>query len=363
MNKYSKITTFTFVGFIAVFFLLLIVMPKSEFSEMENRNLAQMPKFTFERLFNGKFTAEFEEYVTDQFAFRDTWVGMKYFFEKALLKTENNGIYFGKDGYLMTKFVKPDDSRLNINYGAVEKLSASLDIPVRFSLIPMASYVHADKLPGNANPYNQQILLDRAAEMDEYFDISQALLAHKDEYIYYRTDHHWTSDGAYYAYEKICQEYGMTPADRVLRKEYPEFYGTLYSNAGARMVEPDTVTTFMVPELSVKDENGNDIPLYDESFAEKKDKYSVFFGGNPPLVVLDNTEIEEGEKLLLIKDSYSNSLAPYLTHNFDEIHVWDLRANKTSISEYVSANGITQVLVLYSTENFASDTNIMFMSK
>ena len=87
MKKTNKITTFTFVGFIAVFFLLLIVMPKAEFSEMENRNLAQMPKFTFERLFNGKFTSEFEEYVTDQFAFRDAWVGMKYFFEKALLKT------------------------------------------------------------------------------------------------------------------------------------------------------------------------------------------------------------------------------------------------------------------------------------
>lgn len=363
MKKTNKITTFTFVGFIAVFFLLLIVMPKSEFSEMENRNLAQMPKFTFERLFNGKFTSEFEEYVTDQFAFRDTWVGMKYFFEKALLKTENNGIYFGKDGYLMTKFVRPDESRLNINYGAVEKLSDSLDIPVKFSLIPMSSYVHADKLPHNANPYNQQVLLDRAAQMDEYFDLSQTLLAHKDEYIYYRTDHHWTSDGAYYAYEKICEEYGLAPVERTLRKEYADFYGTLYSNAGARAVESDTVATFMLPQLEVTDENGQKREVYDESFADKKDKYSVFFGGNPPLVVLDNTEIEDGEKLLLVKDSYSNSLAPYLTHNFDEVHMWDLRANKTSLSQYIAENGITQVLVLYSTENFASDTNIMFMSK
>ena len=193
--------------------------------------------------------------------------------------------------------------------------------------------------------------------------IYDLLKAHKDEYLYYRTDHHWTSDGAYYAYEKICEELGMTPVERTLRKEYADFYGTLYSNAGARMVEADTVATFMLPQLEVTDENGQKREVYDESFADKKDKYSVFFGGNPPLVVLDNTEIEDGEKLLLIKDSYSNSLAPYLTHNFDEVHMWDLRANKTSLSQYIAENGITQVLVLYSTENFASDTNIMFMSK
>ena len=146
MKKTNKITVFTFVGFIAVFFLLLIVMPKTEFSEMENRNLAQMPQFTFERLFNGKFTSEFEEYVTDQFAFRDTWVGMKYFFEKALLKTENNGIYFADDGYLMTKFVTPDEGRLNINYGAVDKLAESLDIPVRFSLMSTLTSYQATQI-------------------------------------------------------------------------------------------------------------------------------------------------------------------------------------------------------------------------
>lgn len=363
MKNTSKATALIFILFITVFFALFFVSPKHEFSEMENRTLAQMPKFTSERLFDDSFTSEFEEYVTDQFPLRDTWVGMKYFFERALLKTENNGVYFAKDGYLISKFKEPDSTRLSANFDAVQRLYDSLDVPVSFSLVPTSAYVYADKLPKNAVPYDQQTILDMAEALDAYFDLSETLVNNKNEYIYYRTDHHWTSDGAYCAYKDICKALGTEPIERIHRKDYFPFYGTLYSNAGARAVRGDTVSTYELPDVTVTDENGEAMELYDESFGSKKDKYSVFFGGNRPLITVQNNEMPEGEKLLIIKDSYSNCLVPYLCYNFSQIHMWDLRFNKTDLKEYVQNNGIDRVLVLYSTENFSSDVNISLMCR
>lgn len=365
MKNYNRLLTFIFVGFIGLFFMLELVNKDKEFSPMENRNLAQMPKFTLERLFNGKFTSEFESYITDQFVFRDMWVGMKYVSERALLKTENKGIYLGSDGYLLSKFKEPASDRVNENFGYVQKLIDSLDVPVHFSLIPSSAYILNDKLPKYAVNYDQSILLNEAEKrFSKYFDIAQSLKEHKDEYIYYRTDHHWTSEGAFIGYNEVCKAMGLEPVSKPeILKEYSDFYGTLFSTSGARLIKGDTVTLYKTPRLMVKDENGKDFSLYDESYGEKKDKYSIFLGGNFPLLTVANEENPKGKELLLIKDSYSNSLVPFLSNNFSKIHIWDLRFNKTSIKEYVKANNIDEVLVLYSTENFSSDTNFFPMGK
>ena len=363
MKNQSKLITFLFVGFISLFFVLGIFMPKREFSEMENRTLAQFPSFSFKSFFSGEYTADIGKYLTDQFPFRDEWVGLKYFSERALLKTENNGVFFGKDGALYDVFETPDPELLEKNFQSVESFAENAGIPVSFSLIPSSAYVYKENLPDNAVCFDQQTMLNRAENINGYFDLSQPLLDAKDGYIYYRTDHHWTSDGAYEAYKAICEDMGLNPYERVFRKSYEDFYGTLYSNSGARLIESDTVDTYETADITVYDAEGKEMSFYDDSYADRKDKYSVFLGGNHGLLKIVNGENKDGEKLLLIKDSYSNSLLPYLTHNFSEIHVYDLRFNKTSVAKYIEENGIDRALVLYSCDNFASDTNIFLVNR
>lgn len=365
-KSYYRTLTALFLVFIGGLFLFNLFTADKDFSDMENRKLAQKPAFTFAKLFDGSFTSDYETYITDQFFVRDSWVGLKYYTERAMLKTENNGVYFGRDGYLLNKFATPDEERLQGNLDAVQRFIDTNTVPTYFSLVPTSAYVLRDKLPKNATPFEQQVLLDRAAQdfTNNYIDISAPLVDNNKGYLYYRTDHHWTSDGAYVAYRTLCEELGLTPFLRGEKAgEYPGFYGTLYSNAGARGIPADTVVTYQVDGVTVTDFEGKEIPLYDTSYGDKKDKYSVFFGGNHPTAVVKNKNLPEGKKLLLIKDSFSNALVPYLSQNFGEIHMVDLRFNKSSMAEYMELNHIDMALVLYSTENFASDTNLFILGK
>ena len=199
-------------------------------------------------------------------------------------------------------------------------------------------------------------------------------MEHKDEDIFYRTDHHWTSLGAYYGYTGLAQALGYTPVplsdyDATVRST--EFYGTVFSSSGVRWVQPDTITTY-VPDDGITvvshtyDNSGNPVEeqraLYVESFLSVKDKYSMFLGGNQPLCVIQNPDASGG-KLLVIRDSYADSLVPFLTPHFSEIHLLDLRYYKLSIADYIAQNGIDQALVLYSVPNFVTDSNLLWIAK
>lgn len=365
--KANKILSVMFLMFIGTFFVLNTFSADKEFSEKENRVLAQKPEFSVKSLVSGEFTRDYETYITDQFIGRDLWVTLKFFTEKGIQKIENNGVYFGSDDYFFSKFVKPDEKRLSGNLESIQKLiDKNPDVPVSFSLVPTSAHVLRDKLPKHATPYDQSILLNRAAEMypEHYYDIEKEMMANKITDLYYRTDHHWTSDGAYIAYNSMCEQMGIEPTARgEVLATYPDFYGTLYTTAGASGGKSDTVVTYTVPEVTVTDIEGTKLPLYDESYRTKKDKYSVFLGGNHPLLKIENENAKTDEKLLIIKDSFSNALLPYMTDNFSEIHVWDLRFNNVEISKYVKENAIDKITVLYSTENFASDANLFKLGK
>ena len=146
-----------------------------------------------------------------------------------------------------------------------------------------------------------------------------------------------------------------------------DFNGTLYSTSGVHWLTPDTIE-YWVPEdglrvttwKSGKAEPGQ---LYDRSYLEHKDKYSSFLGGNQPLCVIQNPEITDGSKLLLIRDSYSDSLAPFLARRFSEVHLIDLRYYHASPAEYVAEQGIDTVVVLYSVANFISDRNLVYLGR
>jgi hypothetical protein len=366
----SKITT-------AVFLLLLfglaiwnLATPSREFSENENRYLQQFPAFSRERLLSGKFTSVFDSYITDQFAFRDGWVGVKAVTEQILQKHSSNGVYFAEDQHLIEMFDTVDEERYADNLGYVADFAARANVPVRTLLVPTASMILADKLPAFAPEVNQRALLDQAAAtIPNFIDVSAALLRHSAEELYYRTDHHWTSRGAYYGYTSFREQLGLparTVDNYLFEVLTTDFYGTTWSKASLYTVPPDTIVASMprdVTNITVDYNFGEKITdtIYERSFLEVKDKYSVFLNANQSVVHIE-TGIANGKKLLLIKDSYANTFVQFLLSDYEEIYVVDPRYYRSSYLEFIEEYGITEALVLYNIKGFSSDANVYFLT-
>lgn len=368
LTKYAPMLVFCV--FIAVCFAINLVKPDREQSERENRLLAQSPELTAKSFFSGEFMADFETYLVDQFFARDAWVSLKTYAELAIQKTDLNGVYVGADGLLVQKFAEPEADRVAANASFVEKFAANADVPVYFTVIPGAAAFWGDRLPAYAQNADQLAIIEAIYAQTPSaitVDTAAALAPHASEPIYYETDHHWTSLGAYHGYVAAAHAMGLSPTDLGHPIEsVAGFYGTASAACGLRPGEGDVVELY-VPAKAAKvtvfeDDTAESIALYDESAKEKSDKYTLFFGGNHPRVLIEST-VSDGPKLLYIKDSYANACAPYFTAHFSEIHLIDLRYYKKSIADYIAENGIDAVFVAYSAANFTSDTNIMFIAR
>ncbi len=375
-KHYPLFLSLLFCAFLGSMAAANALTPDRAFSELENRALAQRPALSWKAVGSGEFMKDYERYITDQFAGRDGWTAAKAYLERAAGKRENNGVYFCDGSTLITRFEEPDQKRLTNNFNYVNQFVEKSPVPVTFALIPTQASIWAERLPEGAPNYDQRLVLSQAAQSStaRFVDLYDALYDHKDEAIFYRTDHHWTSLGAYYGYVGLSGALGYEPAPL---EQYTkttvstEFYGTVFSSSGVRWVEPDEMDIY-VPEEGITvtshtyDNKGNPVEepreLYDRSYLEKKDKYSMFLGGQQPLGVV-KTGNSDKPKLLLIRDSYSDSLVPFLTPHFSEIHLIDLRYYKLSPSQYISDNGIDQALVLYSVPNFVSDSNLLWISR
>jgi hypothetical protein len=367
-KKYHRFICALFCLFLAGFLAANLLLPDRQFSPQENRYLTQMPELSLESVTNGEFMEDFEEYHSDQFAGRDFWIGLKAWCERLTGKQENNGVYFGTDGAqtLFAQFTSPTQEDMAQRLAYVNALGENVEVPVYFSLIPGKNTVWSDLLPQGAPLADESGALEQAmgsCVSVEWLDLVTPLLDKKDEYVFYRTDHHWTSLGAYYGYLALMEGMGMTPVEFTGTPELvsDSFLGTTYSSAGAKWVEPDEMyrwidqgDTKVTSYFTGMPEEGS---LYVDSYLSEKDKYSYFLGGNQPLCVLD-TGLEDAPSVLVVRDSYTDSLAPFLTQNFSQIHLFDLRYNNMSLKSYVEENGIDMVLVLYSVSNFTTDTNL-----
>ena len=377
-KKYSVFITVLFCVFIFGFGIFHFILPDRDFSEQENRYLAQFKAPTLDTVRSGKFMETFQDYISDQFPLRDRWIQLKALSERALGKQENNGVYFGTDGQtLFAQYTAPDPDDLAARVGYVNELADNVDVPVYFSLVPDKSYVWADRLPADA-PYvddgwtwadaSAKLLNGRVHYIDLY--APSIWTGEQDGWTgmepFYRTDHHWTTMGAYHAYFALAT--AMNGSAAVMNGEptlvSDSFYGTTYSASGAGWIKPDEMYTW-VPEggengqlLVYRYPEGEPVEgsLYDLSKLEVKDKYSMFLGGNQPLCFIYNPE--GTGRLLVVRDSYSDSLAPFLALDYQEIHLFDLRYNNRSLKQYISDYHIDQVLVLYSASNFSTDINL-----
>ena len=297
-----------FLLFLTLGLVLLLLLPGREFSEQENRYLAQPPRFRISDLLSGSFTRGVEDCITDQFPLRDSWISLKSRAERALGKTENNNVFFCGEDTLITRFAQPEESAVTSAIRAVQALQEGVSARVFLALIPSAAAVWIDRLPANANTADQGELIHRIYRETEAntVDILGALLSHAGEDIYYRTDHHWTTLGAWYGYAATASAMGLSPVDKEAFTPVTvtdSFYGTAYSSSGVRWVKPDSISRWVEAEgVSVRrDDAEGPSPVYVEEKLETKDKYAYFFGGNTPRMVIEAGGT--GGKLLVLRDS------------------------------------------------------------
>lgn len=378
MDKGKKVYNITMSLILIVFLFGMpvsyIMIPDREFSESENRVLSKKPVFSPEEVGSGRYTSNFEKYVSDQVPLRDLWINIKSATEKLIGKKDNNGVYLGTDGYLLQMFSKPDMGIINNNIDAINSFgAANPDVNKYFMIVPNSVKVLEDKLPAYASPENQLKYIEKvrnALENDiSFIDVYDTLASKKDEYIYYKTDHHWTTLGAFYAYESLGRYMGFIPNsyDSYDVKEVTkDFYGTLYSKGGFRDIAPDSIKLFIPRKdeklkLQFYDNEKSSDSLYKMENLNKKDKYTVFEDGNHSLIKI-STNSERRKKLVIIKDSYANSLVPFLTAHYSEIYMVDLRFYYDDINKLIKDNGIDDVLILYNANTFFEDKSISKIS-
>lgn len=352
-----------FASFIISFSIIDLLSSHRDFSEMENRVLAKQPEFTLQTLFDGTYTKDFETYVNDQFIGRDTWITLKSYGEQGLGKIMNNEIVYGKDGYLFDLTLSANQERFekNIQY-LNEFLSMYQDENLFVSFIPNSTTVLQSKLPAGFPGLNQISLLEDIVKdipTSQQIDLITPLRAHQNEYIYYKTDHHWTTLGAYYAYVALGEALNYEPVslDLFFEAKVPDFYGTYDAKVKNPAIEPDELTYFEIDgtKTTILDKTYN--TMYDTSKFEVRDKYAAYLYGNNGFTRLE-TETSPERKLLIIKDSYTNSLAPFLTQNYDTIDLIDLRHINLSLKQVIESQEYDDILFLFSVGNFMNEVNI-----
>lgn len=368
------------IVFCALFFgmFLFSLFPKEkEFSETENRYLQQKPEISLKKVLNGTFEADYEAYIKDQFPARDSWVGLKNKFEYSLGKQEMNGVYVGRENYFIenhpaqnyeSNLAKENIVTLSNTVSQYEKMLGEGHVKVM--LVPNAVTILRDKLPEYAMPYNQMEYLEQVKgeikEEEVWIPLYETLVQHKEEGIYYHTDHHWTTLGAYYGYEQWCKESGITPvalSDMEQTLLTKDFLGTISSKINFAMkademyrFEPEGAD-YTAAYMNREEEN----TLYDEEALKIKDKYAYFLKGNNGIVTITNHSMEEGETLLVVKDSYANCFLPMIASHYKTVYVVDLRYYSNLLSESVAEWEIDDLLILYNVNSFATDTYVQRM--
>ncbi len=354
---------------IAALAVLLVVSDKKEFSENENRYLASKPSFSLEAVKSGEYMDNWSDYLSDHFPFRDVFVGTKTGVLKAVGRKKINGVFLTRDGRFIEDYAEPENTQQisNILKKFSDKIKA--DTRLRLMLVPTAVYVYSDKIPRYAPVRNQ---MDTAHELYEMtgitpIDCSDKLMQSRfDGELYYRTDHHWTTLGAYVGYQVFCEEMGFEAVplnEWDFKTVTEEFFGTLYSKVNDYSAVPDSITVYSHPddELTVKylDTGVVTDSLYNLEYIDKKDKYSLFLDNLHPLIEITNSSSADDRTLVLIKDSYANSIVAFLAHHYKKIYVFDTRYYKEGPAAFIKELGDdTDVVLLYNMNTLDTDLGI-----
>lgn len=362
---HNKLLIPFFCTIITITLLADVLIPDKYYSSSEKRKLTQISEISVSDFPKGTMGTKFENYLADQFPLRDALISVKTITELMSGKTEISGVYFCKNGYLINKFTSISKTQLNLNLKALVNFSEKLknnNVSFQIMLVPTAAYILSDYLPDFAPNISQETLIDAAKNAGlSVINPCSELFAHKDEYIYYKTDHHFTSLGAYYCYRAWRNFNNITPEDLSSWQEETlseNFRGTTYNKVNCPFSEYDTITAYYKNKNhTVNYNNGYYITdtIYESKYLDTADKYAVFLNSNQAQTVITGSGTG---KLLIIKDSYANCFTQFVIDDYAETHLIDLRFFNSSVYDYISENKITEVLVLYNIPNFAEDSAI-----
>ncbi|NLK40262.1 MAG: hypothetical protein GX303_08510 [Clostridiales bacterium] len=363
-TKLNRIFFFTFVVLWALVVVVNLAIPYRSYSENENRYLSAFPRFSLSELFNGEFMGKVEVYINEQFLARDAWINAQSLLEYGLGKKESNNVFIGKNT-LIGKISGPNDKFVEENIGGINYFTSITDIPAFVMIVPSASEILTQRMPPFAKTWSQQDTIKAAYDaLEEAKGISlqEVLSEHQEDYIFYRTDHHWTTYGAYLAYTQYCSENRLEPVEYTAELVSTSFNGTLYSSSGIRFIKSDEIEAFknsFDPRCDIFD--GKTTISYDSiyfsEYLEKKDKYAYFLGTNQPIVTLYGKE-ENGPALLVFKDSYAHSFAPMLLEHYSKITLVDLRYINRRLDNYLDIADYDDALFLLSIDTFVNQKDI-----
>ena len=367
----EKLVGIIFILTLFLFLIINVIVPDREKSVQENRMLATRPKFRLSSLISGDYDEKFEAYMDDQFVGRDMWRKLKVTVDRIGGSRLENGVYIGTNGQLLEQIEVADENHLAANIKAIKSFSESQSkIPVRMMLVPDAANVLNHSLPSLAKPEDQTQMFSMVrkdlGDSVEWIDVSTELNKHKTEKIYYKTDHHWTTLGAFYAFQAAAQSLGIEgdlSGNYVSYAVSDSFNGMLASKSGVNLGEKEQIDIYVPTEedtdliVDYVDEGKRSTSLYDSSKLKEKDQYTVFLGGNSSLLDI-RTVSTSTKRLLLVKDSFANSFIPFLTPYYREIVVVDPRYYSGTINDLMDSYRISEVLFLYSGNTFFKDNNI-----
>lgn len=367
----EKLVGIIFILTLFLFLIINVIVPDREKSVQENRMLVTRPKFRLSSLISGDYDEKFEAYMDDQFVGRDMWRKLKVTVDRIGGSRLENGVYIGTNGQLLEQIEVADENHLAANIKAIKSFSESQSkIPVRMMLVPDAANVLNHSLPALAKPEDQTQMFSMVrkdlGDSVEWIDVSTELNKHKTEKIYYKTDHHWTTLGAFYAFQAAAPSLGIEgdlSGKYVSYAVSDSFNGMLASKSGVNLGEKEQIDIYVPTEedtdliVDYVDEGKRSTSLYDSSKLKEKDQYTVFLGGNSSLLDI-RTVSTSTKRLLLVKDSFANSFIPFLTPYYREIVVVDPRYYSGTINDLMDSYRISEVLFLYSGNTFFKDNNI-----
>lgn len=362
--------SYIFLIIIFIFPVLHIVIKDKSFSILENRYLEKdAPPFNFESFLSGEFTENLDNYIQDQFPLRDDFVSMKSYFEILLGRKDINGVYLSKKNYLIEMFDSIDMETVNRNIELINNLSKERN--VSFALIPTSTEILKDYLPRFAWNVDQKKCIEyiqsKLSPNVNFINPYNILNKHKNEYIYYLTDHHYTSLGAYYCYLEFCKKYHLIPHNISyfnVKEVSNNFLGTLFAKVNLKNQKKDSIHIYESdPKNKIKVDyiTKTSDSLYDFSHLKiPNDQYNLFLDRNHPLIKI-TTSVKNGNKICIVKDSFANSFVPFLIDHFQEIHIIDLRFYSSNINKYLDENNLNEVLLYYNLKNFSEEANLIFI--
>ncbi len=367
-NRFRHSLLLTGIALVMLLVILLgnLIVKDRPFSDTENRSLAQRPSLSLSAITDGSFFTRLTDWYSDQFMGRDGWISLHLRELRWLGQRESGGVYLGKQGRLLSEPETPDEPALENTLTAINTFSAAHpELHTRMMLVPGAAAVMRSALPKNA-PVRDQLadirqVRDGLDGSIQWLEAGDVLLRHAGEEIFYKTDHHWTSYGAYLVYADTCPAMDLTPGIFTIYTVTEDFEGTLASKSGSH-AQRDAIEIYGLPDDSLQyyvtygEDTARSCSIYRREALEEKDKYTVFFGGNHDKVEI-RTTANTGKSLLLFKDSFANCFVQFLLPGYDRITIIDPRYYYGSLDSILNG-GVTDVLFLYSADTLLTDASL-----